>query len=263
MAEVPEIYIGIDQTGAVDSRGNPRPLPACAWLPGQKTPVFRALPSLSRLSFEQAFRLPPRSRVTLVLDAALGLPASCGVSFEAHLARAKTYQHQSKSFGMKVAHQFFLDYLGVDPKAPYPKRRAEVLANANSVFRLHPFQKNISCGSFRCLKELAQDEEFRPGIWPFEGRRNGWILLEGYPSLEWRLLYNSPTRNRSTLERAHPRFALSRLSPDQLDAFVLAQAARKLSPRLLRDWKRRLPVPALRIEGWILGVEPPHPSIEK
>ncbi len=124
------VILGVDQTGAVDGRGNPRPLRAAL---------------LSR-GVDREWKLRTNLQLTSL-------------------------------------------------------RRADVLglAGANSVFSLLPYQRNIGCGSFRSLKELAQEPNWFC-TWPFETLDlSPVVLAEGYPSLFWRTFLGAKKRDLSVL----------------------------------------------------------------
>ncbi len=258
--------IGIDQTGAVNQKGRPRPLFAARVTCGSAVPELVTNARLKRFTENEVLKLLPgatsQGSVLIVVDSVLGLPKSLGVGPSKLIADAADYRFADREYGVEAAFAFFSQYLH-DPadRANPPKRMAEKLACANSVFKRFPCQKNIGCGTYRVLKELSQKPKwFR--LWPHEKVADArFVIAEGYPSLFWRQLLNSPTRRRSLLETyldrefpgsAHPKTA------DDCDATVLAIGAL----RLLKDgyFQRFRSKRVHKQEGWILGL-PPIPAL--
>ena len=246
-----QIFIGIDQTGAVDSKGRPKPLNVSLIDLRKKRPAYFTnlkISSLDKKNIEALLREHiaefSTQHVLICVDTVFGLPQELKTPFMRILKDAKDYTFQGKSFGSQVAHSFFVKYL-ISKQVPI--RKVEGLVKANSVFNLHPFQKNIGCGSFRIIKDLAQD----PGwfsLWPFHKLTKQYIICEGYPSYFWKNLLNSKIRDLKFLKEKFKTLDFKNL--DQADSFVLAYGASKNVEQLLNF---RLPT-KFNKEGWILGV---------
>jgi hypothetical protein len=258
-------FLGVDQTGATTAKGVPKPLPAAllerrgrGW---RLTPNLR-LRSLRPEDVEAAVGDSPR--VLIVVDAVLGLPRAVGVATETLLSKAKDFTHEGKPYGRATAARFFAQFLDADlqerlrqrtARGILPARESERLANANSVFLEHPFQRNVGCGSFRILKELARDPRWF-SLWPHEAWRGRFHVAEGYPSLYWRRVLGARTRDGEHLRtylRQHFPAAPMPLTADDADAVALALGGRWALETGALD--ASLP-DAARHEGWILGLEP-------
>jgi hypothetical protein len=162
---------------------------------------------------------------------------------------------------MKHAETFFLKYLTV--RGELPRRKCELLAGANSIFQLRPYQRNIQTGTFRIWKDLGLEGRAWLNLWPFErAPREDWPwMFEAFPSLFWREIFGcrsrAPSRVRKTIqERITIRCAdWKRIeqNADLADAAVLAAGA-----CLLQNDGRLFGkiLPQMRREGWILGLEP-------
>jgi len=249
------IYLGLDQTGAVDSKGRPRPLPACL-IRGREATFFY-LKALSRQELQSHLSAAELERLQVCVDCVLGLPDGISISWREALEATRGVE----GYGRKPAQEFFR-MLG---KGLKPRRRVEVMVGANSVFQERPFQKNIQTGTFRIWKEIAQDlRSFRAPHVESSSENSGIPLFEGYPSLSWKILFQSATRAPRRLAeflktgsfeimwtRSHQR-AVEK-DPNLADAFVLALTMKKLS--------RAARLQASCSEGWILGA--PRNEISK
>ena len=241
------IFIGIDQTGAVDSKGKPKKL-FIARLENNHIEVFK----ISKLT-----DLDLKNVRIIAIDSVLGLPVSTfpkNKSIRDLFKDAAQYQFNDKKFGMETAYQFFQKFL--NKRSDHPKRICEELAQANSVFQKHPFQKNIGCGSFRIWKELGVDSDWFH-LWPhdddYKNLKSKPVLIEGYPSHVWKNLLKSPNRKTDLLMQYLRKNSFSinqkNLDPDSADAVVLALAAKQfhLKPQA-REFKY------FEREGWIMGL---------
>ncbi len=224
-------------------------------------------------------------RLAILLDCVFGLEQNAwprhmppGLNTLWQLFRRAAQEGQG--YGLKPAAAFFAKILEESTARGFPVRHCEVLANANSVFRTHPFQKNIQCGTYRIWRDLGQSPEPWLNIRYFtparEVRHKPW-LYEAYPSLIWREHFQLRTRNLAELpgamKRVLPEIRLSREDaeliarhPDYADAAVLAMGgflldrAGLLKPKLSRNQR-------LAREGWIVGlkkqkVDPEGPTSE-
>lgn len=285
-------FLGIDQTGATDSKGNPKPLPAALiyksgskWrLEFSRSQSRLQIPRLTKenlKSFLREFPLPgpDLSKTGLVLDSVFGLPketwprtrkTKSGGSdgLFALFQQAADFEYKEKSFGRDVAEAFFAQFLPSGKFHPLPQRLCEVRSGANSVFLTRPFQRNIGCGTFRIWKDLGSSEEKWFQIWAFDKptsrlHEDPWIF-EAYPTLFWKKILGFPARNATSLTGWLKSSAPEDLmfDPKQLpwllddadlcDSVVLALGAWILQARG-QIWK--IPTfPSLSKEGWILGL---------
>lgn len=266
-----EIFLGIDQTGAIAKHGMPQPLPtACVYrehgqwvLEGELS-----LPSLTKESVEALVKeIRPRlslQNTVILLDSVLGLPKSVfpkNKSLFDLMQRAHRFSHDGKRFGAKTAHAFFAQFLEKNPEAML-LRECEKIAEASSVFALHPFQKNISCGTFRSWSELGSSPEKWFSLWPIDNPENqGPWIFEAYPSFLWKKVVKSSTRDAEVLRafllnqklvKLHSSVNKSLGDVDYCDAMVLAY-----SGLLLHKRRALFKIPkasSLKKEGWILGI---------
>lgn len=227
----PEIFfLGIDQTGAVDSKGRPKPLPA-ALIRGQ-TVEFFYLPALSKEHIEKKLG-SSTSQIMICADCVLGLPESVGVSWRAALKGLSNFT----SYGRTPAQKYFYD-LG---KGEIHKRKIEIACKANSVFQEKPFQKNIQTGTYRLWKDIFLNEN---DFWipALEKKKTDLQipLFEGYPSFSWKLLLQASTRSpkdlTSLIKKAKigitwtkDHQAQAEKDPNLADAFLLALTMQKFA----------------------------------
>jgi hypothetical protein len=193
--------LACDQTGAKDSRGLPKPLPA-AVVQLQFNPFLIeevACLSLAQLLPPQQLKdisINPLTQVWYILDTVLGLPKTCGrvVDHELFMA-AKEYRHKH-GLGLQAAHQFFQSLLPkreetkISEPPIHPRRRIEEELKAQSVFALTPYQRNIASGTYRIWSELADWNPLNYRIWPDslpddESTHPRVTLVEAYPSAIW------------------------------------------------------------------------------
>jgi hypothetical protein len=232
-----KFFIGIDQTGAIDQKGKPKKLRACIYQQKTQEFVFCFIEELTWACLAKKLpNLTRKNEVFILIDSVFGLPQKShhlDQSIRELIHKTQTYEFENKAYGLKTAHQFFIQFK--PQSADHPKRKVEVQVEANSLFLLHPFQKNISCGTYRIWKELSQDQSWFQ-IWPFEKpNKNTVYLAEGYPSYYWRKIFNLKTRNTDQLLQVLPlaikkqiQKQKAHLSPDSMDAFVLAYSAEKI-----------------------------------
>lgn len=235
------IFLGIDQTGAVDRLGHPKPLPACL-IEETKIKLFY----IDKFSGETIKKFSPD---LVCIDCVLGLPTSTGIALrEALKLAAKT-----KNYGRAQAQSFFSDLA----HGKKHTRHVETALNANSVFTVHPFQKNIQTGTFRFWKEmgLEQDWFYFPALPREKAGAQKIPIVEGYPSYYWKLLLKQknrqPLKILEILKVTYPKLKITEAHKKLLikdsnlaDALVLALAAQKFKNDIHR---KKSP------EGWILG----------
>ncbi len=295
-------FLGVDQTGAALAGGRrARPLPAVLLeLPSSGEPGWAKQVVLPDLTRESVLPLlsspddPTGSRGVVLLDGVLGLPKelqkneetgsgspsdSQSGSGSSYLWReffraARMQEPDGRRYGRALGEKFFSE-IWSGPSQSKPTRTCERWARANSVFQLHPFQKNIQTGTFRLWRELGQAGEPWIRIWPQDRdqvSRSGPWLFEGYPSLLWRELLGLPTRDLSQLlphvSRVLAERQLSiRIAPDLAEALArspgLADAwVLALGGALLQQdqalWLPHDPSSAegraAAYEGWIAGL---------
>jgi len=240
------IHLGIDQTGAVNPKGVPKPLPAC-WIQGRQVRFFY-LASFKKSEIEK--HLPKKgSLVGIGLDCVLGLPQELGIDWR----RALQWTSRFPGYGRAPAQKFFRS-IG---RGKIWRRKVEVLAQANSIFQEKPFQRNIQTGTFRLWKDMAQDPDFFyvPALEKKKDRKQ-LPVFEGYPSFSWKRILKTPSRRPSELTRllrvSKPSLRWTRShqaqvdrDPNWADALLLA-----LSLKLFRkEALAQKPTP----EGSILG----------
>lgn len=262
--------LGVDQTGATDSKGRPKPLPAALFVPTASGGTLRTNLRLEALRKKpvEAIVGAEAERVLLVVDAVLGLPAELGVDIDTLLEDVRAYRFDGKAFGRVAAARFFARYLPPElrvrrlersARGHLPERISERLVAANSVFLEHPFQRNVGCGSYRILRDLAQDERWFT-VWPHEAPQGRFVVAEGYPSLYWRRVFASRTRRPERIVSylaTHFPSAEAPRTADDADAVALVLGARwALEAGAL---EATLP-PEAACEGWILGLDHGEPT---
>ncbi len=246
-----KLFIGIDQTGAVDAKGTPKPLNVCMIDDSNgKTRIFTGL-KLKKVSHEELISLIKKKlphfknqKALICIDSVIGLPLETETSFKQILKQVKNFSHQDKQYGAITAHSFFNHFL---KNGPIKHRRIELKVKANSVFNLKPFQRNIGCGSYRVLKELSLEKKWFD-IWPFEKPKSQFIIAEGYPSYFWKTLLGSKKRDLSLLQSHFKQLKFK--NTDEADSFMLAYGALKSIQQINL---KKIPRIAKK-EGWMLGV---------
>jgi hypothetical protein len=245
------LTLGIDQTGAIRSNGKPKSLPV-SYISGSEIHLDY-LESLSTIHLSVLLGSLHRVHLRLALDCVLGLPRTLPLSLRTAIQSTLNVP----GYGRDPARQFFAEIA----KNTIPTRRIEILAQANSVFRDKPFQKNIQTGTFRFWKDLAKDPDwfYFPDVEkPIPNRTP---LYEAYPSYSWRKLLGTPKRDPLHLDQwmqkakmpyQLPKDWKRRISkdPNLADALVIAL---HLHQSTAQDLKRKPDR-----EGWILGF--PKPS---
>lgn len=234
-------FLGIDQTGAVNTKGRPKPLPSCL-IKNNNVSFFYA-----EAFSEDLKKYKPR---LICIDCVLGLPKSTGIT----LREAIQLTEKINAFGRKPAQNFFENMA----KGKTHNRKIETTLGANSVFTVHPFQKNIQTGTFRFWKEMAQSPDwfYLPAL-PNERKlvTKKIPVVEGYPSYYWKVLLNEAQRRPhkivEILKIKYPHLKLEKEEQKDLlndanlaDALLLALAAQKFQDEIKR---------APHAEGWILG----------
>lgn len=243
MSSNKSIFLGIDQTGAVNSKGRPRPLPTCVLKNNQLEFTY-----LKSFSSAEVLDITSTVRDLIIsIDCVLGLPKILKMPLRRAILKTATVD----GYGRKPAMQFFRE-LG---KKQIYRRDCELRLNANSVFLEHPFQKNIQTGTFRFWKDMSQDPNWFYIPWVEKKKNSSQTpVYEGYPSFIWKHLLKSPQRRPEDLKdlfkKYDPKIKVSktflsdiRKDPNLADAAVLAIAARDLTSVK----------PKPNIEGHILG----------
>lgn len=241
------IFVGIDQTGAVDRLRRPRPLPACVI--ADQYVSFHYLASFSSQELVRITDNWPRQLTLTCVDCVFGLPRDLPMNWREALVHIK----KSPSYGRESAQNFFRK-IG---KGHMLKRKIEIAIGANSVFQEKPFQKNIQTGSYRIWKDISQESEsfFLPAL-EKKKYKNSLTLVEGYPSYSWKLIFDVSRREPSKLatlikkKKINVRWSVQHQKavlrdPNLADAFLLALTAQKFYPTI-KDLKPNQ-------EGWILG----------
>lgn len=245
-----EIFVGIDQTGAVDSKGLPKPLSVSVIDHTQIRKKFFTGLKLKKLDHANLTELIQscvphfkNQSVLVCVDAVLGLPIESKTTIHQILKASRDYSLNKRPYGALTAHTFFNQFL---KNETLPHRVIELQVKANSVFKLKPFQRNIGCGSYRILKELAESPGWF-GIWPFEKAQTQFIIAEGYPTYLWKSLFGSKKRDLAILAAQFKSLHFRTL--DEADSFILALGALKFESQI------SLKVTQIaKKEGWMLGV---------
>jgi hypothetical protein len=282
-----DVYVGVDQTGAVHGtglkKGLPKPLPTSILF---KNTLYTGLflPAFNDVEIKAlvASTVPVKnSKIFVAVDAVLGLPEECRVPFHQIIEKTKRYQatrrrRKELAYGREAAFDFFLQFLEpglrkhVEVKGravtPFrlPERRCERLANANSVFNRVPAQRNIGCGTYRILCDLAagsNENQQRFLVWPHQPNLNSsktnMVISETYPSLMWKILGISRTRNESDFysfcKSELTIVSRKKVSADHIDAAVSAIGARYLIEE--KKYFQAVAGPDFGREGWILGLD--------
>lgn len=243
------IFLGIDQTGAIDSNGTPKALPAC--LINKNEIHFFYLKTLSKTAIQQQLQMNDLKNLLICVDSVLGLPEELNIDWSSALEKIKKFP----GYGRKPAQEYFR-HLG---QGQIFKRKIEVICKANSVFAEKPFQKNIQTGTFRIWKELTLNlkDFYIPAL---ENKKfvTQLPLYEGYPSFSWKVILKSNQRRPAELTELLIKNNLNlnwtakhqetvNKDSNLADAFVLALTILKLH----KEAKRLKPHP----EGWILGLK--------
>lgn len=241
------IYLGIDQTGAVDKNGFPKPLPAC--LIENRSVHFFYLKSLSQNEIKKQLDKKDLRNLLICADCVFGLPVNLKFSWSQALQALENFA----GYGRKPAQDYFR-HLG---QGEILRRKIETACSANSVFQEIPFQKNIQTGTFRIWKELSLNPQdfYIPAL--EKARFKDQIpLFEGYPSYSWKLIFSSKQRcpedlsaliklNIPDLDWTATHQNLVNKDKNLADAFLLALTMMKFETEALKQ----CPDP----EGWILG----------
>ncbi len=195
---------GIDQTGASVGSARAKPLKACELILNLDGNIhdlrFFAIPHLG----EWVKTLKQNEKNHIFIDCVFGLPIRLhqinpSKSIRDWIYSSKDYTFLDKHFGSAVSQSFFaqIKYFYKIHETSTPRREQEIQLNSNSVFTIHPFQKNIQTGTFRIWKELSQvlDEIL---IWPIDyylQEELNVIFYEVYPSYFYKKLFNVSSRS--------------------------------------------------------------------
>ena len=279
-----DVYVGVDQTGAVHSSGSrkglPKPLPTSLLVKntlytGLSLKTFNADEILALVASVTSLEKP---KVFVAVDAVLGLPEECAATFDLLLQKVIQFQASRRKrnvalHGRDAAFEFFLQFLPMKlrthlkahgravPPFRLPERICEQLANANSVFHRVPAQRNIGCGSYRILSDLA--DGFGSGnrrklcVWPHQALNDAEITIsEVYPSQMWKILGISSTRQeKNFFDYCSKNFELVdglKMTPDHIDAAVSAIGARHVIEK--QNFLKTAANHDFGNEGWILGL---------
>lgn len=244
----PTIFLGIDQTGAVDKNGKPKALPACM-ITGNNIQLFylREFSKEAILCELKEFENP---RILICVDCVIGLPQPLGLSWRQALRKIPA----NSGYGMLAARKFFKTLSS--NKIYY--RQVEIELGANSVFREMPYQKNIQTGSFRIWKDIASktNDFFVPFL--KEDSQPGQIpVYEGYPSYSWTALFGvrkrAPKEITKYLKVSFPNLKISRESRTLLKKDQNMADALVLAITMQEHHLQQPPKGQPSTEGWILG----------
>lgn len=246
-----KIYLGVDQTGAIDSKGIPKPLPAC--LIRGNCVFFFYLKTFSKSEIIASINPNSVEDLLVCVDCVIGLPQTLKMSWRQALKSISKFE----GYGMKIARQYFHELGGGN----IYHREVEIACKANSVFKEKPFQKNIQTGTYRIWKDISLEAEsfFAPAV-ESKKQKNQIEIYEGYPSLSWRKIFELPNRqpqNVSKLMLAEFPELSWKMSlqsqidrdPNLADALLLA-----LTMKVFAEKESGLEI-TCDPEGWILGHE--------
>ena len=288
-------FLGVDQTGAVLSQGRrARPLQAALLTQSPRGWQLKyvSLSSLNQSEAAAALHLHAghlaRPKLALAVDCVYGFAK--GITAQPMwqgLCEAST--HGKGLFGRGAAEEFFAKIWSLgshssSEEIELPRRTCEVLSRANSVFLTRPFQKNIQTGTYRIWKDLAQDKvdgKSWLNFWPMDAIRlregnlsikeiDRPFFFEAYPSLVWREILGSRTRQPERLKVLSTRalaqiglevnsrdWAIFHRNPDAADAATIALGALYLQEmnELFEPFENFFDEPNLSEEGWIMGLK--------
>jgi hypothetical protein len=195
---------GIDQTGAVLNDKAAKPLKACQLVVDSsdqiKDILFFDIPHLG--CWVQT--LDQKQKTHIFIDCVLGLPISLNKAYSSQslrewILKAGDFSFEDKIYGRQTSQKFFdeiLDFYQIK-NGELPRRDVEVKLNSNSVFTIHPFQKNIQTGTFRIWKELGSVLDSIV-LWPSDFYLKdefNIFLYEVYPSFFYKKLLNVKVRS--------------------------------------------------------------------
>jgi hypothetical protein len=262
-----KFFIGIDQTGAVDSKGNPKPLPTSLIIKTKNNYQINTnlyIKSLDKESILQLVKSEENlSKTFILVDSVLGLPLEDTINDQIKkiFKTASDFSFNNKRFGAEVAYQFFNSLLINKKSKNYPQRKIEIITKANSIFKLKPFQRNIGCGTFRVWKDLAKNTNWY-NIWPVNKLdKNKCIIAEGYPSYYWKNLVLAKRGDSKALLKfietnlkVKVNFGDNKdfKTIDHMDSCILSLKAALASEKdFYLDESQKI----LKKEGWIFGVK--------
>ena len=271
-----DFIIGIDQVGAVNSKGSPKALPISIISidENKRSTLFTKdqfdnpleLKSLSyKIINEVLINLFAVDisfcNVFIIVDAVLGLPTLINKEQCSSSRFIREHIQQSLSqpnWGLAAGQSFFDKVLicaGQEKSLPL-LRKVEASLNANSVFKSTPFQKNIQTGTFRIWKDLANFPLSKVLIYPYDkvdSAKAHVLVAEGYPTTAWKAL-NKTSRTstdfsylKKNIKKVGNLDLIKEALTDQKDAIMLCLMAWKL----LND--EYFPSPLDNKEGAILG----------
>lgn len=263
-----DTFLGIDQTGSTNARGEARALDVALLYHQGSSWYLKGDLKLKHLEKEDIENLLTHShiesqRTLIALDSVFGFPTEAfpaNTDIKQMMRQASLYTYQEKEFGSETAFQFFNSFLSEIQKENLPHRLAESEAKANSIFRLKPYQKNIGCGTFRSWKELGKDTTWF-NLWPFENTEARFVICEAYPTLLWKKILGSPTRSGAFLKEFLKKQKDFKVDESCLRACDYADKADALALcigafYLARDKKifHHPDDPRIQKEGWIMGL---------
>lgn len=251
-------FLGIDQTGAINKLGVPRPLASCYICSNSKVHFFY-LNELSKKPIFDQINLHDTDEILIAVDCVFGLPQELKLNWD----EVVTLIHQCPNYGQKQAQNFFFKL----SNGIILKRQIEIILKAQSVFQEKPFQKNIQTGTFRLWKDYAQNRaDFYISAIEFRKNPKQIALYEGYPTLAWKILFNCKKREPLRLSQllknskfgvqiSSDQQSLINKDPNFADAFVLALLLQTQDP--FNDLPVK-PTPEGHILGYKTGREYPR-----
>ncbi len=259
-------FIGIDQTGAWNHQRNaPALLPmACIHLfRGEWVLETHPLKSLEAESF-LLLGIDVETLPSLIaVDCVFWSNSKQTVkNLKTDFREAYRHRLEKGKVGREIAESFFKRH----DRPPGSKRDIDQKTGAQSLYSPLPFQRNIQTGTFRIWSELGdpRNQKFNFFPWSHSSSKQKTWVVEGYPSLSWKNLFNSKTRSPGNLSQwieqiIRPEIKISEKTKDLIcldqnyaDAAVLALQA-FMTPIDLSRLKNPSLKRKMLAHGYILG----------
>ena len=129
-----KIFIGVDQTGAVNQKGEPRPL-NISLIDIRKNPIYKTGLKINKLNSKNIHELLKnnipeikKQKILICVDTVFGLPQILKVKPKKIFTLAEKFSFKNKSYGAETAYNFFKQFLISED---IPQRKVETLVKAN------------------------------------------------------------------------------------------------------------------------------------
>ncbi len=254
-------FIGVDQNGS----GNPLPLARLHLVEGNWALECHPLKSFTRESL-QTLNISLKDRPTLIsVDCVFWSQFNQNLrNLRNDFKNAYAWRLKHGGLGRKIAEDFFKTHR----RPPGSKRPIDLLAKAQSLYSVLPYQRNIQTGTFRIWSDLGESPLDWITLYPWANPKNPAkpLLVEAYPSHAWRSMFGVKMREPHLLPKMMRSLlpekikitakneTLIKTNPNYADAAVLALHAflnfRQL--KILSPHERS----TLLKNGYIFGVNP-------